>query len=213
MNEDNIKYRVKRYPERASYDKKELINFLNKNFLCHVGFIDDGIPYVIPMLYCNDDNYIYLHGSPESRIINILKMNRIISVAITRINGIVLAENVKDNSVNYVSAIIFGKGNEVKNNNEKLKVFKNLMDRIVPRRWENSILPSEDDLNKVSVIKISIDKFSIKKREGGPQLNNQSNTNKDNIWCGEIPIMCRYENPNNYSNIPNYVSELLGRQL
>ncbi|MGC8566082.1 MAG: pyridoxamine 5'-phosphate oxidase family protein [Caldisphaera sp.] len=189
------------------------MDFLNKNFLCHVGFIYDGVPYVIPMLYSNDDNYIYLHGSPESRIVNVLKVNGIVSISVTKVNGIVLAEMVKDNSVNYVSVVIFGKSEEVKNNSDKLKAFKNLMDRMVPERWENSILPSDNDLNNVSIIKISIDKFSIKKREGGPKLNHKSSTNKNNIWSGEITIKCRYEKPIDNENIPNYIAKLIGKQL
>ncbi|MGC8542339.1 MAG: pyridoxamine 5'-phosphate oxidase family protein [Vulcanisaeta sp.] len=199
--------KVVRYSERALYDKNELINILNRNFLCHVGFIDEDEPYVIPMLYVNDDDYVYLHGSPDSRLIRIIGSGTPVTIVITEVRGIVLSSNLCNNSVNYESAVIYGRGSYVNDPGEKLRVFRLLIDRLVPGRINDTDLPTIDDLNAVAVVKVKIEDFAIKKREGGPKVSSSDH------WEGIIPIIRTYGKPVSTNNkpLPKYVLDLISR--
>ncbi|WP_243671052.1 pyridoxamine 5'-phosphate oxidase family protein [Vulcanisaeta sp. JCM 16161] len=160
-----------RYSERASYDRDELIRLLNRNFICHVGFVDEGEPYIIPMLYVNDDQYIYMHGSPDSRLIKIIGGGSPIVIAITEVRGIVLSSNLCNNSINYESAIIYGRGFLIDDLNEKLRVFQLMINRLVPGRIGDTELPTTNELESVAVVRIKIEDFAIKRREGGPTIS------------------------------------------
>ncbi len=201
----NIKNKVIRYSSRAIYDKDSLLELLNRNFVCNVGFIDDGVPYIIPMTYVNDENFIYLHGSPEGRLINILKDGSLVTISVMELNGIVLAKKIRYNSINYSSALIFGKGEEISDINSKLAVFKAFVNRVLLGRWENSIIPSEDDLRNVSVLKINIISYSMKRRDGGPYKDKNDDMK---IWDGVIPFVHKYEMPEgNEENLPAYIKD------
>ncbi|WP_054841763.1 pyridoxamine 5'-phosphate oxidase family protein [Vulcanisaeta distributa] len=200
------KVRVVRYSERASYDRDELIRLLSRNFICHVGFIDEGEPYVIPMLYVNDDQYIYMHGSPDSRLIKIIGSGSPIVIAVTEVHGIVLSSNLCGNSINYESAIIYGRGGSfINDSNEKLRVFQLLINRLVPGRLNDTELPTTNELESVAVVRIKIEDFAIKKRDGGPVISS------DRHWEGIIPIIMNYGMPISTNNkpIPKYLMDLI----
>lgn len=204
-----IKDKVVRYANRATYDKGILMQLLNRNFICNVGFVDGTVPYIIPMMYVNDEDYIFLHGSPDSRLINILKSGTTVAISVTEINGIVLAKRTKNNSVNYNSALIFGKGEELLGFVEKLAVFKRLVDRVLPKRWENSIAPSEVDLKAVNILRLKMMTYSVKRREGGPI---REKTDDQSIWDGIIPIVHKFGLPKDYqTDIPEYIQYFLKR--
>ncbi|BDR93275.1 pyridoxamine 5'-phosphate oxidase family protein [Vulcanisaeta souniana] len=202
------KVKVVRYSERASYDRDELMKLLSRNFICHVGFIDGGEPYVIPMLYVNDDQYVYMHGSPDSRLIRIIGSGLPIVIAITEVHGIVLASNLYNNSINYESAIIYGRGSFVDDPSEKLRVFQLMMDRLVPGRLDDTELPSIEELNSVAVVRVSIEDFAIKRREGGPTISGDSH------WEGVVPIVISYGTPMSTNNkpIPKYLTDLIAQR-
>lgn len=200
------KVKVVRYSERASYDRDELMKVLNRNFICHVGFIDGNEPYVIPMLYVNDDQYIYMHGSPNSRLINIVGSGAPIVIAITEVHGIVLASNLCNNSINYESVIIYGRGSFINDPNEKLRFFQLMVNRLVPGRLNDTELPSVEELNSVAVVKVRIEDFAIKRREGGPTVTS------DKHWeGGVIPVMTVYGMPISTNNkpMPKYLIDLV----
>ena len=202
-----IKDKVIRYANRASYDKSVLMQLLNRNFICNLGFVDHDVPYIIPMMYVNDEEYIFLHGSPNSRLINILKSGATVAISVTEINGIVLAKRTKNNSVNYNSALVFGRGEELSGFEEKLAVFKRLVDRVLPERWENSIAPSEVDLKAVNILRLKIMTYSVKRREGSP---NREKTDDNKIWDGVIPIVHKFGIPEDYqTDIPGYIQNFL----
>ncbi|MGC8607420.1 MAG: pyridoxamine 5'-phosphate oxidase family protein [Vulcanisaeta sp.] len=202
---DIRKVKVVRYSERASYDRDELMKILSRNFICHVGFIDEGEPYVIPMLYVNDDQYIYMHGSPDSRLIKIIGGGSPIVIAVTEIHGIVLSSDLCNNSINYASVIVYGRGSFVNEPAEKLRVFQLIINRLVPGRIGDTDLPTIDELNSVAVVKVKIEDFAIKKREGGPKISS------DKHWEGVIPIVINYGKLISMNNkpIPRYLMDLV----
>ncbi|PYB67629.1 pyridoxamine 5'-phosphate oxidase family protein [Thermoplasma sp. Kam2015] len=206
MNDEEIKDRVKRYPERASYNLEDLRSILSRNFVCTVSFVDEGVPYAIPMMFANRGETIYLHGSMESRIYSVMRSSQLIAISLMELNGIVLASEIRNNSVNYVSALIFGRPVEVEDKAEKLQTFRMLTEKIAPGRWEDSIKPSEYDLNGVFVFSVKPETFSMKMRSGPPHDSLQSG-----IWSGVIPILHSYGNAG--EDAPGYIRSLYGRYL
>ncbi|MEL9915039.1 MAG: pyridoxamine 5'-phosphate oxidase family protein [Thermoplasmatales archaeon] len=204
MNEEFIK--VRRHPERASYNKELLLDILHNNFVCNVSFQEMGQPFIIPMAYYSDENFIYLHGSPSSRIISHLREKRKICISVLEINGIVLAKGIADNSINYRSALVFGRATEVERAEEKARMFAEWIERMLPGRLSNSVMPDDDELRSVSVFKIPLRTFSIKVRDSGP-IEKRTNPN---IWTGVIPIIRIYGKPTYSSgDPPDYIKKII----
>lgn len=206
----HIRNKIKRYPNRGNYDKYKLMEILNRNFIAEVAFEDQGQPFIIPMNYCNDDGQIYFHGSPESRLINVLGSGKNVAISILEVRGIIIRSKVTDNSVQYVSAIIFGRGRRIDDSEKKMEIFKNLMSRISPERWEDTDLPGKRDLDEVEVVAVNIEEFSIK-------MNMDEIKFQDDMlrWQGIVPVETNYGQPISYSNIniPEYIKKLKGKSI
>jgi nitroimidazol reductase NimA-like FMN-containing flavoprotein (pyridoxamine 5'-phosphate oxidase superfamily) len=200
---------VKRHPERASYDKGLLLDILSRNFVCEVGFEVDGQPFVIPMTYYNDQDNIYIHASTSSRIAGQIRDGKMLAISVLEINGLVIARAISDNSINYRSALIFGTGREITGSKEKLLIFKEWLDRLIPGRSRDTIIPGENDLGGVAVFSVNIKDFSIKVREGGPI----EKSGKEGIWSGVVPIFSVFGRPTFSSgNVPRYIEEFIEKK-
>ena len=199
--------KVKRYPQRASYDKELLLDILKNGFACHVAFQVDGQPFIIPMMYYNDSNYIYLHGSPVARIIGTFQAGNPIAISILELKGLVLAKGIASNSMNYRSVVIFGRPEELVTEEEKLSFVSEWIDRLVPGRKENAELPNHDELGGVSVFRVKLDKFSVKERKGG---TSEVRKNPE-VWSGVIPLVTRFLHPEFASNpkTPEHVKKFI----
>ncbi len=187
------KIRVKRVPKRGIYDKETIYNILDKEFFCHVGFIYNDQPIVIPTLYGRKDNDLYFHGSMASRMMKSLSQGIDVSISVTRLNGLVLARSAFHHSANYESVVIFGKAFLIEGDEAKNEALKIVSDHIIPHRWEEARLPSEKELKATMVLKIPIDEASAKVRTGGPG-DDKSDYDLD-IWAGVIPFKTTIENP------------------
>ena len=206
MTVDDIT-RVKRYSQRASYDKRLLLEILENGFACHVAFQVEGQPFVIPMMYYNNSDYIYLHGSPEARIIDTFRAGNPISISILELKGLVLAKGIASNSMNYRSVVIFGRPEELLTEEEKLSFVSEWIDRLVPGRKENAELPNHDELRGVSVFRVKLDKFSVKERKGG---TSEVRKNPE-IWSGVIPLVTRFMQPEfaSSTDTPEHVKKFI----
>ena len=208
MASENTK--VRRHPERGSYDKEVLLDILKSGLVCQVAFQQNGLPFIIPMTYYNDYDYIYIHGSPVARISNTLRDGPTVAISVLELNGLVLAKGLADNSMNYRSAIIFGKPEELITEEEKMSFFKEWIDRLIPGRKEDTALPNHDELKNVTVFRVKLDQFSVKIRKGGP-----SEVRKDpNIWSGVVPLSMRAHDPIFASDprTPEYLKEFIERK-
>jgi nitroimidazol reductase NimA-like FMN-containing flavoprotein (pyridoxamine 5'-phosphate oxidase superfamily) len=199
--------RVRRHPERASYDRDLLMDILSNGFVCSVSFQVDGQPFIIPMTYYNDSEYIYIHGNPASRIVNTFRSGAPLAISVLELNGIVLAKGLASNSMNYRSAIIFGNAVELPTDEDKLSYFTEWIDRMVPGRKEKTILPNEEELRGVSAFKVKIEKFSVKVRKGGPVETRKN----PEIWSGVIPASLKFSTPEFASSpeAPDYVMRFI----
>lgn len=98
--------KVKRVPQRGDYNKETLYKILDAGFLCHVGFVINGQPFVIPTLYGREDSTIFIHGASTSRMITNLEQGVEVCLNVTHVDGLVLARSAFHHSMNYRSAVV-----------------------------------------------------------------------------------------------------------
>jgi uncharacterized protein len=181
-----VRTRVVREPQRAVYDRNAVNQILDEAFLCHVGFVADGQPYVIPTSYGRDGDVLYIHGSAASRMLRNLDRGIPVCVTVTLLDGLVLARSVFNHSMNYRSVLILGTATLVDDAAEKLAALRALSEHIIPDRWDDSRQPNEKELKATSVLRLPIDEFSAKVRVGPPVDDEEDYSFP--TWAGVIPL-------------------------
>jgi nitroimidazol reductase NimA-like FMN-containing flavoprotein (pyridoxamine 5'-phosphate oxidase superfamily) len=177
---------VVREHERGVYDRASVNQILDEGFLCHVGFVLDGQPFVIPTSYGRDGDVLYIHGSAASRMLRNLDQGIPVCITVTLLDGLVLARSVFNHSMNYRSVVILGKATLVSDVEEKLKALRTLSEHILPHRWDDSRQPNEKELKATSALRIPIDEFSAKVRVG-PPIDDEPDYSFP-TWAGVIPL-------------------------
>jgi uncharacterized protein len=178
--------RVVREPQRAVYDRDAINQILDEAFLCHIGFVADGQPYVIPTSYGRHGDVLYVHGSAASRMLRNLNEGIPVCITVTLLDGLVLARSVFNHSMNYRSVVILGTATPVDDPAEKLAALRALSEHIIPHRWDDSRQPNEKELKATSVLKIPIEEFSAKVRIGPPVDDEEDYSFP--TWAGVMPI-------------------------
>ena len=178
--------RVVREPQRGVYDRATVNQILDEAFLCHVGFMVDGQPFVIPTSYGRDGDVLYIHGSVASRMLRNLQRGIPVCVTVTLLDGLVLARSVFNHSMNYRSVVILGTAKLVDDPGEKIAALRALSEHIVPGRWDDARQPSEKELKVTSVLRIPIEEFSAKVRVGPPVDDEEDYSFP--TWAGVIPL-------------------------
>ena len=112
--------RVVREPQRAVYDRDVVNRILDEGFLCHVGFVLDGQPFVIPTSYGRHEDVLYIHGSAASRMLRNVSGGIPVCVTVTLLDGLVLARSIFNHSMNYRSVVVLGTGTAIEDPKEKL---------------------------------------------------------------------------------------------
>jgi nitroimidazol reductase NimA-like FMN-containing flavoprotein (pyridoxamine 5'-phosphate oxidase superfamily) len=200
--------RVVREPQRAMYDRNVVNQILDEAFLCHVGFVADGQPFVIPTSYGRDGDVLYIHGSAASRMLRNLDKGLPVCITVTLLDGLVLARSVFNHSMNYRSVVILGTATLVGDPAEKLAALRVLTEHILPQRWDDSRLPNEKELKATSVLKIPIEEFSAKVRVGPPVDDEEDYSFP--TWAGVIPLETKSGEPipddRNQRELPKYLS-------
>ncbi len=185
QSNQNTQRRVKRLPERASYDKNVIYKILDEALICHVGFVVDNQPYVIPTIHARQDDTLLLHGATTSRMIKHIQAGNPICVETTLLDGLVVARAVFHNSMNYRSVVLFGTGTLITDADEKYEALRVLTDRVYPGRWDDSRLPNAKELKATSIVRIAIESASAKLRAGGPK--DDAEDYAGDWWAGVIP--------------------------
>jgi len=178
--------RVVRESDRGVYDRVTVNRILDEGFLCHVGFVLDGQPFVIPTSYGRNGDVLYIHGSAASRMLRNLDQGIPVCVTVTLLDGLVLARSVFNHSMNYRSVVILGTATLIDNPEEKLTALLALSEHILPGRWDDSRQPNEKELKATSVLRIPIEEFSAKVRVGPPIDDEPDYTFP--TWAGVIPL-------------------------
>jgi uncharacterized protein len=178
--------RVVREPQRAVYDRDAVNQILDEAFLCHVGFVADAEPYVIPTSYGRDGDMLYIHGSAASRMLRNLDQGVPVCITVTLVDGLVLARSVFNHSMNYRSVVILGTATLVDDPAEKLAALRALSEHILPHRWDDARQPNEKELKATSVLRLPINEFSAKVRVGPPVDDEEDYAFP--TWAGVIPL-------------------------
>jgi len=178
--------RVIREADRGVYDRETVYRILDEGFLCNAGFVVDGQPFVIPTSYGRKDTNLYIHGSAASRMLRQLKDGVSVCVTVTLLDGLVLARSIFNHSMNYRSVVILGKATLVDDPHEKLAALRTLSEHILPGRWDDSRQPNERELKATSVLRVPIEEFSAKVRQG-PAIDDEEDYSFP-TWAGVVPL-------------------------
>lgn len=176
---------VKRIPNRGHYDRETLYGILDIGFLCHVGFVVEDQPFVIPTLYGRDDDAVYLHGSAASRMLKQLADGISVCLTVTHVDGLVLARSAFHHSMNYRSAMIFGTAVELSCEEKEHGLFV-ISEQVLKGRWGEARPPVEKELKATSVLRVDIESASAKIRTGPPSDEEEDYALP--IWAGVVPI-------------------------
>jgi uncharacterized protein len=178
--------RVVREPQRAIYDRDTVNQILDEAFLCHVGFVAEAQPYVIPTSYGRNGDMLYIHGSVASRMLRNLDQGVPVCITVTLLDGLVVARSVFNHSMNYRSVVILGTATLVDDPAEKLAALRALSEHIIPGRWNDARQPNEKELKQTSVLRLPINEFSAKVRVG-PAVDDEEDYAFP-TWAGVIPL-------------------------
>lgn len=177
---------LSRKPERGRADRALLHEIFDASLICHVGFIRDGHPVVIPTVHARKGDTLYLHGSTGSGWLNALKAGADVCVSATLIDALVLARSAAQHSANYRSAIAFGRAQEVTAPDEKLAALEALTEHVLQGRYPEVVPPGAKKLAATIVLKITLDETSVKVRTG-PPIDDEEHYGLP-IWAGEVPL-------------------------
>jgi len=205
---------LKRLPKRGSHERETINQILDEGFICHVGFVIEGQPFVIPTGYARVGDRLIIHGSQASRMLRALKTGIDACVTVTLIDALVLARSAFHHSMNYRSVVILGRATLIDEREEKLAALFALSEHMIPGRWQEVRQPSEAELQQTTVLSMPIEEASAKIRTG-PPLDDEDDYAMD-VWAGVLPMRMIAENrlpdPRLQSGIeiPKYVIEYKG---
>jgi len=178
--------RVRRLPKRARYDWDSIRAILDAAFLCHVGYVIDGQPFVTPTCYWRYDKQVLLHGSFASRMLKTLAEGIDVCVTVSIVDGLVLARSGFHHSINYRSAMLFGRARSLDAEHEKREAMEAFVERFYPGRWQALRPVTRKELKATTVLALDIDEASAKVRTG-PPIDDEADYALP-IWAGVVPI-------------------------
>lgn len=178
---------VKRRPERGRYDRATVHAILDAGFICHVGYVIHGRPFVTPTAYWREGERVYWHGSVASRMLKALKTGVPACLTVSHLDGLVLARSAFHHSLNYRSVMILGTARAVEGAAAKARALRAFMDRIAPGRWDEVRAPTGRELKGTTVVSMPLEEVSAKVRPGGP-IDDEADYALD-CWAGVLPVM------------------------
>lgn len=186
--------------ERVSYDRELVHSVLDAGYLCHLGFVRDGAPVVLPTLYARAGERLYVHGSTGSRPLRDAGRPEVradggmpVCVTVTHVDGLVLAKSAFHHSVNYRSVVVHGVARRVTDPQEKRAALDALVDQVVPGRSADSRPANAKELAATAVLRLDLDEVSAKVRTGG--VDDEPEDLSLPHWAGVIPVRRQYGTP------------------
>lgn len=207
---------VRRVPKRGLYDKDNVYAIVDAALIGHVSFVVDGQPFVIPTLIARDGDELLLHGASSSRLMRHAALGEPLAVAVTHVDGLVLARSVFHHSVNYRSAVLYGRAREVTERAAKLDALRIFTERLLPGRWDDARPPNETELKATAVLALPIDSASAKVRSGPPGDDEEDYALP--VWAGVLPVREAWGEPlpdprlDEGIALPGYLAQLLDQK-
>jgi len=184
---------VRRLPERGVYDRNVINAILDEALFCHVGFVDGGFPVVIPTIHARVGTTLYFHGSVASRMLRSMKRGIDVSVAVTILDGLVVARTPFAQDLNYRSVVVFGEARLVDDPAEKMAALEAVTNHVTPGRWEDSRPPTEKEVHATLVLAVPLDEASAKVSAGPPE--DEDGDLGLGFWAGVVPVSTMYGEP------------------
>ena len=178
--------RVRRLPNRAVYDRTAIHAILDEALVCHIGFVHEGQPFVLPTTYARVGDALFVHGSAASRMLRGLGDGIPVCITVTLLDGLVLARSAFHHSMNYRSVVILGVATEVTDGAERLQALEAIVEHVNPGRWAQVRPPNERELKATMVLRLPIAEASAKIRTG-PPLDDAEDLGWP-CWAGEVPL-------------------------
>jgi nitroimidazol reductase NimA-like FMN-containing flavoprotein (pyridoxamine 5'-phosphate oxidase superfamily) len=178
--------RIVREPHRGFYDRETIYKILDEGFVCHVGFANDGQPFVIPTLFARVGEALYFHGSAASRMLRGAASGIPVCITVTLVDGLVLARSVFNHSINYRSVVVLGNASLVDEPGEKIRALEAFTEKIVPGRWNDVRQPNEKELKATSILRLPLTEVSAKVRSGPVKDDDEDYALP--IWAGVVPL-------------------------
>ncbi|WP_406264801.1 pyridoxamine 5'-phosphate oxidase family protein [Streptomyces sp. NBC_00191] len=185
-----------RAKERAAYDREQVHSILDETYVCHLGFVRDGAPVVLPTLYARVDDHLYLHGSTGSRPLRMAgepDPGLAVCLTVTHVDGLVLARSAFHHSINYRSVVVHGTAHPVTDPDEKRTALDALVDHVVPGRSLDSRPANPKELAATAVLRLDLTEVSAKLRTGGPNDDPEDATLP--YWTGVVPVTTHMGTP------------------
>jgi nitroimidazol reductase NimA-like FMN-containing flavoprotein (pyridoxamine 5'-phosphate oxidase superfamily) len=204
--EQTEKTRIRRLPERGRYDRPTIDAILDEALICHVGFVVDGQPVVIPTIHARIGDHLYVHGSPASGLLRNLRQGAPACVNVTLVDGLVMARSGFHSSMNYRSVVVFGKAEEVSDPDEKIRALNALIEHVCRGRSADLRPHSEKELKQTIVLRLPIAEASAKIRSGPPK--DEEDDYALPVWAGVLPLAVVPGSPlsDNDQPIPEYIA-------
>lgn len=193
MNPPSDRTRVRRAPERGRYDAETVNAVLDAGSVAHVGFVVDGSPVVIPMLYGRDGSTVFLHGSVASRLVRTLAGGVDVCLEVTHVDALVVARSAFHHSMNYRSVVAYGTAEPVEDDQEKLHGLRTITDHLVPGRWDECRAPNRVEVRQTSVLRMDVSEAAAKVRDHGV-VDDEEDLGLP-VWAGLVPVVTTYGAP------------------
>lgn len=177
---------LKRLPKRGSFERETVNGILDEGFICHVGFVVDGQPFVIPTAYGRAGDVLYIHGARASRMQKALAAGADMCVTVTLVDGLVLARSAFHHSINYRSVVVFGRARVVESEEEKNVALEAFTEHVMPGRWADVRWPTPQELAATTVLAIQLSEASAKVRTG-PPIDDEEDYQLP-VWAGVLPL-------------------------
>ncbi|SEN73167.1 pyridoxamine 5'-phosphate oxidase family protein [Actinacidiphila rubida] len=184
-----------RLRERAAYDRALVHGILDAGYLCHLGFVRDGAPVVLPTLYARHGERLYVHGSTGARPLRAAAVEAGLAVCltVTHVDGLVLARSAFHHSMNYRSVVVHGTAHQVTDPGERSLALDAIVDQAVPGRSADSRRANAKELASTAVLRLDLGEVSAKVRTGGP--SDEPEDAGLPYWTGVVPVRPSYGTP------------------
>ncbi|MET9442223.1 pyridoxamine 5'-phosphate oxidase family protein [Streptomyces sp. NPDC006610] len=186
-----------RSPGRAAYDRELVHAILDEGCVCHLGFVRDGAPVVLPTLYGRIGERLYVHGSTGSRPLRMAGQaagpGLPVCLTVTHVDALILARSAFHHSMNYRSVVVHGVAHDVTDPEEKREALDALVEQVVPGRSKDSRPGNRKELAATAVIRLDLDQVSAKLRTGG--VNDEPEDLALPHWAGVVPLRKGYGTP------------------
>lgn len=193
--------RVRRLPERGVYEREQIDAIVDEALICHLAYVKDGEPRVIPTIHARVGDRLYVHGSNASRTLRSTKAGAPVAVEITLLDGLVLARSAFHHSMNYRSVVVYGRAREVTDPGEKFEAQRALVEHVVRGRAAEARLPNQRELDQTTILAIAMDEASAKVRTGPPKDEEEDLSLP--VWAGVLPLTTEPGDPEPDPDLPD----------